>query len=277
MNERGVVLISTFILMIALTAIVVAFLVMNATQSRVMASDIVSAKALWLAEAGVQKSFWNLKTPTGSGGQGENWTTTGTSENLGDGNYTLVVSRYDFALASNGSSASDSPAQTNSSIGPAKAIDGDDATFWESLNEPKSSAPQDLIIAFPYSLTINKVRFLSPSSNARPQNYTWAVSTDGTSYTTVVTVNNNNATDVTNTFSAQSNVNFLRLRTTQDGSGNPKKVQVSTLEAIGSKITSTGTVASFNRKVEQTVVADDASPQNQVAFDQIDWNEIVPA
>jgi len=239
------------------------------------------AKVLWLAEAGLQKGIWNLKTPTGSGGQGESWTTAGTTENLGGGSYTMVVARYDFALAANGATASDNPAQEDSSIGPAKAIDGSDSTYWESDGQPGSGdnndGPQDLIVHFPYTLTINKVRFLSPSSATRPRDYTWAVSTNGSSYTTVVTVNNNSATGVTNTFSAQSNVNYLRLRTTRDGQNSPERVRVATLEVIGSKITSTGTVTvsgnNYTRTVVQTVVADDASPQNQVAYYEPDWVE----
>ena len=274
-NDKGAVLISTFIIMATLTVIAAGFLYMNSVQTLSIGTGIVDAKALGLAEAGLQKAIWNLKTPTGSGGQGENWTTTGTTENLGDGSYTLVVTGYDFALATNSSSASDNPAQTNSTLGPSKAIDGNDSTYWESLDKPASNNPQDIIVTFPYPLTINKVRFLVPSgsSNNRPKDYTWAVSTDGASYTTVVTGNNNNATDVTDTFTAQTNVNYLRLRTTKIGSGNDN-VRVATLEAIGSKVTSTGTVGSTTRNLVQTVVADDGSPQNQVAYNEIDWNEI---
>ncbi len=232
-------------------------------------------KTFWLAEAGLQKGIWNLKTPTGSGGQGENWTTAGTTENLSGGSYTLVVARYDFALAANGATASAS--SSGGGTVPGNAIDGNDGTYWESGGNPSNSNPQDLIIQFPYTLTINKVRFLAPTASTRPRDYEWAVSTDGSSYTTVVTVSNNNVTDRTDTFSAQSNVNYLRLRTTQDGQNNPQRVRVSTLEAIGSKITSAGTVTAtgqnYTRTVIQTVVTDDGSPQNQVAYYEPDWVE----
>ena len=262
--------------MLTLTAIVTGLLYMISIQTKGIGWDIPSSTAAWLAEAGLQKAIWNLKTPAGSGGHGESWTTTGTSESLGGGTYTMVVARYDFALAANGASASDAPVQTSSSVSSAKAIDGDDTTYWESLRKPASGDPQDLIVTFPYPLTINKVRFLAASSSERPKDYTWEVSTDGSTYTTVVTGSNNNNTDVTDTFSAASNVNYLRLRTTKIGTGS-NGVRITTLEAIGSKITSTGTVSSLNRKIEQTVVADDASPQNQVAYNEPDWNEIVPA
>lgn len=275
-SETGIILVPTFIVMLVLVAIATGFLYMTSIQIKGIGWDLPSSRALWLAEAGVQKAIWNLKTPVGSGGQGENWTTTGTTESLGSGTYSMVVVRYDFALAANGASASDSPSQTSSSLAPANANDGSDSTYWESLQKPANNDPQDLILSFPYPLTVNKVRFLAASSNERPKDYTWGVSTDGSTYTTVVSVNNNNNTDVTDTFTASSNVNYLRLRTTKIGSGN-NSVRIATLEAIGSKISSTGTVNSLNREIEQTVVTDDSSPQNQVAYNEPDWNEIPPA
>lgn len=273
MKEKGAVLISTFIIMVALIAIGTVFLYMVSAQTKGIGS-VPTSKAVWLAEAGIQKTIWNLKTPSGSGGQGENWTTTGTTENLGDGSYTIVVARWDFALAANGSIASDSPAQTSSSLLPSKAIDGNDSTYWQSLNRPTNSNPQSITIAFPYTLTLNKVRFLSPDAGSRPREYTWQTSSDGSTYTTVYTGNTGNQaslTDVTNTFTAASGVNYLRLRITRCQAGaSSTRARIATLEAIGSKITSTGTVATLNRTLEQTVVADDAT---QTALDQIDWNE----
>lgn len=279
-NDGGVVLISTFIVLIAMTAVTAGFLYMISIQTKGIGWDIPSSKALWLAEAGIQKAIWNLKTPTGSSGQGEDWTTTGTTESLGDGSYTMVVTRYDFALAINSSSASAS--SSASGQGASNAIDGDDGTYWQSATKPTpddpDKPPQEIIITFPYPLTLNKVRFLVPSdsSQQKPKDYTWEVSSNGTSYTTVVTETNNSDMDVTDTFTAQTNVSYLKLRVSKI-TGGSIGVRIATLEAIGSKITSTGTVSSLSRKVEQKVVADDASPQNQVAYDQIDWTEIVPA
>lgn len=267
--EKGMVLLLTFIMITALTAIVVAFLYMSSTQLKGSGYDVASNKALWLAEAGVQKAIWNLKTPVGSGGQGEDWTTAGTTETLGNGNYTMAVDRWDFALTANGSSASATSQQGGN--GPAKAIDGSDGTFWQG-DTPTVANPQDLIITFPYTLTINKVRFLASTSARRPKDFSWQVSTDGINYTSVLSIVNNTSLDVTNTFTAVSNVNYLKLRITANGGGSG--VRIATLEAIGSKITSTGIVSVMNRKVAQTVVADDAT---QIAADEIDWNEIVPA
>ena len=268
-NRKGVVLILTFIIMTTLTAIVVAFLSMTSIQTKGAGYDIASHKAIWLAEAGLQKAIWNLKTPVGSGGQGEDWTTAGTTETLGNGSYTMVVDRWDFALEDNGSSASATSEQGGSTA--RKAIDGKNGTFWQG-DTPTVANPQDLIITFPYTLTINKVSFLASTSTRRPKDYSWQVSTDGINYASVLSIVNNTSLDVTNTFTAVSNVNYLKLRITANGGGSG--VRIATLEAIGSKITSTGIVSVMNRKIAQTVVADDAT---QTAADEIDWNEVVPA
>jgi hypothetical protein len=237
--------------------------------------DETDAKLLGLAEAGLHRAMWLLKTPLSAGGKGENWVTSGVTESLGDGTYTMVVERWDFALASNGSTAS----ATSSSSGnpPGNAIDGNNSTYWESGSAPTPSNPQDLIIRFPYPITLNKVRFLAQSSATRPQDYQWAVSSDGTTYTTVVSKTGNGSINVTDTFPAQKNVQYLRLRTTRPGtSGN--RVRILTLEAIGSRITSEGTITvgsqSYTRRVRQSVVADDGSPQSKVVYIQPDWTEL---
>jgi hypothetical protein len=277
--KRGTVLLLTFLVMTTLSTITASFLYLTSIQTKAGGYDMVSAKALWLAEAGLQQAIWNLKTPVGSGGQGEDWTTTGTTENLGNGSYAMVVERWDFALAVNGASASASSSQGSNVA--ANAIDGSDTTYWETTSQPSVGNPEEIIILFPYPLTINKVRFLVPAGTEHtPKNYTWGVSSDGVSYTTVVTVNNNTARDVTDTFSAVSNVNYLKLNVTIVGiiipPGGPPgtvRVRIATLEAIGAKITSTGTVSGLNRKIAQTAVADDAT---QTAYDEIDWHEVVP-
>lgn len=278
-NKKGAVLLFTFIIMSTLTAIAVVFLYMISIQTKARGYDISSSKALWLAEAGLQKAIWNLMTPVGSGGQGEAWTTAGTSESLGSGSYMLAVARWDFALAANGSSASATSEQGTNVAG--KAIDGNDATYWESVTHPEAANPEEIVITFPYALTLNKVRFLVPStSDHSPRNYSWEVSADGVSYTTVVNVANNASADVTDTFTAAANVKYLKLKVTlvgivvpPQGAPGVPRVRIATLEAIGAKITSVGTVSEMNRKIEQTVVADDAT---QTAYNEKDWNEIVP-
>jgi len=259
--------------MAALTAITAAFLSMVSIQTKGGGYDMLNHKALWLAEAGLQKAVWNLKTPVVSGGRGENWTTTGTTENLGSGTYNIKVERWDWALAANGATASASSSATDKPAG--NAFDGNDTTYWQSASKPLPSSPEYITVTFPYRLTMNKVRFLVPpgSSQQSPKDYDWQVSINGITYTTVLSQTGNNATDVTDEFSAVSNVAYLRLRVTKVGGGF-SGVIVSTLEAIGAKVSSTGSVGAFNRKIEQTVVADETT---QTASNERDWNEIVPA
>ena len=272
-GQSGTISIFTFVVMLTLIAITVAFLYMISIRIKSSGLELASAQAFWLAEAGIQKAIWNLKTPVAGGGQGENWTTNGVTTNLEAGSYTMVVERWDFALATNGASATASSKQ--GSYVAANAIDGDDSTYWESQNKPTGGNPEEIIIHFPYTLTINKVRFLVPvgSSQQAPKDYTWEVSSDGINYTTVKDVKNNSNTDRTDEFSATTNVNYLKLNVTKIGGGSDG-VRIATLETIGSKITSTGTVSVMNRKLVRTVVVDDAT---QTAAEEIDWNEIVPA
>lgn len=88
--KKGVVLIFTFIIMITLTVITVAFLHMTSTQLRSSAYDVQSSKALWLAEAGIQKYMYYLKD-----GTYDNDNHPGITESLGDGNYSLAAPLYD--------------------------------------------------------------------------------------------------------------------------------------------------------------------------------------
>ena len=278
-NRQGVILILSFMILIAMTSLVGAYLYTTSVVTKSAGFGEVDDKTLWLAEAGLNKAVWYLMTPTGSGGRGENWPPSGTAtltESLGNGTYTIVVAYWDFALAANGATASDSPVQPNPAVGPARAIDGNVATYWESRDRPADANPQSLTIAFPYTLTLNKARFISPDASSRPREYTWQVSTDGTNFTVVFTgnVNSGSITDVTDAFVAVSAVNYLQLRITRPQGGSPAvRARVATLEAIGRRITSTGTVGSINRTIVQTVVTDDATPQNQVAYFEKDWNE----
>ncbi len=281
-------MIMVFAVMVTLVSVVGGFLYAVSVFITNSGWEETDAQALWLADAGLQRAIWNLKTPSGAaGGQGENWTTAGTTEALGAGTYTMVVARWDFALNSaTGATASAFSTNGGNVAGNAidgnlPVVDGNTATSWESGAPPTVLVAQYITIAFPYTLRLNKVRFIAFSAAARPRDYTWQVSTDNVTYTPVVTVAGNPATDVTNTFSivafpAAATVNYLRLRVTAPGTAGTR-VRVATLEAIGSQITSTGTVttggSTITRTVVQSVVADDAAPQNQVAYYEPDWHE----
>lgn len=282
-NEKGVILLLTLLILIIISAVTVAFLYMTSIQTKTSAYDISRSQAFWLAEAGIQKAVWNLMTPAGSGGQGENWTTGGITENLGNGSYTYQVERWDWALQSNNAAASASSEKTGSEA--VNANDGNDTTYWESITKPIPSNTAYIVIAFPYTVKLNKARFIVPASLAlqRPMDYQWEVSPDGIIYTTTLVVTNNNDVDRTDEFHpAQTNVNYLRLLVSNTGGGGATAgVVVATLEAVGSKITSAGTVDGLNRRIEQTISVDDGTPTiydatvyTPTAYDQIDWREI---
>lgn len=87
-DEKGSVLILTFIIMITLTAITVGFLNMTSTRLRGSAYDVASSKALWLAEAGLQDVIYRLKNDSGYRNS-----PTAVNANLGDGSYSVSVSK----------------------------------------------------------------------------------------------------------------------------------------------------------------------------------------
>ena len=87
-NRKGMVLILTFIIMTAVTAIAASFLYMTSIQTKGSGYDISSSNALWLAEAGLQKVIYNLKNDP-------NYRNNPTSINgsLGNGAYSVTVSK----------------------------------------------------------------------------------------------------------------------------------------------------------------------------------------
>ena len=95
MNKRGAVLLLTFIIMITLTVITAAFLYMTSTKLRGSAYDIQSAKALWVAEGGMQYVIYQIKYDSDfrdDVSDDEGAPTTG-SDDLGDGSYAYEVYR----------------------------------------------------------------------------------------------------------------------------------------------------------------------------------------
>jgi cytoskeletal protein CcmA (bactofilin family) len=87
-GEKGAVLLLTFVVMVTLCAIAISFLYMISVQTRGSGYDIVSSKALWLAEAGIQQVLYRLKNDA-------NYRNNPTAVNgtLGDGTYSVSVSK----------------------------------------------------------------------------------------------------------------------------------------------------------------------------------------
>lgn len=83
-SEKGMILILTFIIMITVTAIVSGFLYMIAIQTKASGYDINGSKALWLAEAGLERAFYTLQNDAAYQAS-----PTPLSGSLGSGTYTV--------------------------------------------------------------------------------------------------------------------------------------------------------------------------------------------
>jgi len=98
-QERGAILLFTFIVMVALAVLVGSFLLMVSTQTLGSGGGLTGAQALWVAEAGIQHTFYNLRS---DGSFRTNPTTV--TGSVGEGTYSVTVSRNNstYTLASTG-------------------------------------------------------------------------------------------------------------------------------------------------------------------------------
>ncbi len=81
----------TFILLVAIAAIFMSFFYILIGRIQNLPLEKNRVRAFYIAEAGIQKAIWNLTTPTGLGGQGSTWRTTGITESFSGGQYTVSV------------------------------------------------------------------------------------------------------------------------------------------------------------------------------------------
>ncbi|MFA5103775.1 MAG: hypothetical protein WC527_01175 [Candidatus Margulisiibacteriota bacterium] len=84
-------LLFTFIILVAVSAVLFSFLYVVIARSRDIPAKKASTKAFYIAESGINKAIWYLITSTEAGGKGEAWRTAGTSESFADGAYTISV------------------------------------------------------------------------------------------------------------------------------------------------------------------------------------------
>lgn len=94
MKEKGVALILSLIVIIVLTILGAALLLRTVTASKNTEVFLNSARAFWLAEAGVQQTLWELNSGSWSG-----WTTSGYDKSLqtswgATGDYDVTVFNY---------------------------------------------------------------------------------------------------------------------------------------------------------------------------------------
>jgi Tfp pilus assembly protein PilX len=98
-NQKGMALLTTLIFVFILVTFAVALLTMTSNDTKLSALQRDSTEAFYIAEAGIEKAFWYLNTPTANGGKGLDWRTDGgyIEENYPDGstNYYQIAVEYD--------------------------------------------------------------------------------------------------------------------------------------------------------------------------------------
>jgi len=90
MRKKGNIIL-IFIMIVFLSAIVLSFLFIVSSATRTMTGSLNSSKALYVAEAGINKALWYLSAPAAEGGLGPTWRPIDFSESYGDGTYTLSI------------------------------------------------------------------------------------------------------------------------------------------------------------------------------------------
>ncbi|MEE8638509.1 MAG: hypothetical protein V3T21_05650 [Candidatus Margulisiibacteriota bacterium] len=90
-KRKGFMIPMFFVLVIALVAIVGGITMVTTTGIRNIGQKVEVEKALFIAEAGLNKAIWNLTVPVEEGGMGLTWRTAGVTEEFGGGSYTMIV------------------------------------------------------------------------------------------------------------------------------------------------------------------------------------------
>jgi len=87
-------LIVSFIMVVALSITVFAFLSYIGIRLRESGIRVSEIESFYVADAGVNKAIWYLGTPTGSGGKGFSWRVSSSYEAFGWGGFLLTVRDY---------------------------------------------------------------------------------------------------------------------------------------------------------------------------------------
>jgi hypothetical protein len=92
-KSKGNLLI-TFILLVALSITIFAYIDMIGFRIKDTGIKVSEFDAFYAADAGLNKAIWNLATPTAQGGKGMTWRTTSSWESFGRGGYSITVTNY---------------------------------------------------------------------------------------------------------------------------------------------------------------------------------------
>lgn len=90
MSRKGSLLF-TMVITMAVAAVILSFVYVVIARTKDIPAKKAATKAFYTAEAGVNKAIWYLATPVGSGGMGEDWRTSGSTESFAGGAYTFSV------------------------------------------------------------------------------------------------------------------------------------------------------------------------------------------
>lgn len=191
-NQRGAVLLATFIILLTLTVILAAVTFRVRYEIKSTSTALLDRKAFYIAEAGLAKARWALTTD----GQAVGWSETGTSfgggtftvttTDNGDGTYTIVSDGYvpddtnplarrrvqeknipvsgaaptNLSLAATAGASSEKGGNTAD-----KANDGSNGSQWKADGTPSVAAPEWLSMDFGSAATFDKVTFDEPAGN----------------------------------------------------------------------------------------------------------------
>lgn len=193
-----------------------------------------------IAEAGIHKMAWYLENTAPDLSTNGSWRGTAT-EALGSYNYRGAVG--DLFLEGPYIDAS-SAAGANAA---SRAMDGSLNNYWRSSGNVPQWLRFNLLVnsgATTYRVYLSRIRLLLGTGTLAqfPRNYLIQTSNDGTTWTTRVTVTNNDLTDVNHTFTpVQANYIRIYVTTTQGGSTLP--VNIGEVEIYGAVVPATVTSA----------------------------------
>lgn len=191
-SRRGIALLSSFIVMVTLSTMTLAFLSMVKDDIKRNGSEQADLQANYIAKAGLAKARWALTTSGQAVGWGETDTAfstgtyTVTTTDNGDGTYTIVSEGYvpndtspiarrrveqrnvsvaTSALTNLCLGATAAASSTRGANVASRAIDGNLSTFWQANGNPSAGSPQWLRVDMGSAKAFNRVVFTEPAGN----------------------------------------------------------------------------------------------------------------
>ena len=210
-KRRGVALLSSFMVMVTLSTMALAFLTMVKDDIKRSGAEQADLQANYIAKAGLAKARWALTTNGQAVGWGETDTAFGTgtytvtTTDNGDSTYTIISEGYVpndtnplarryveersvpvamSALTNLCLGATATASSTRGANVAANAIDGNLGTRWQANGNPSPGSPQWLRVNMGSPKTFNRVVFTEPAGNTITA-YTIQYSNNGSSWTNV--------------------------------------------------------------------------------------------